>query len=147
MRTATDEQGHPPIVTETTLAPDGVLRFSQGIPGFGHLRSFRLISLGEDSAFQLLQSVDNPDIEMVVVVPWLFFPEYDIELPDEDQADLAVEQPEDAVVFSPVTLDAEQRTVYVNLAGPFVVNPTTGEGRQVVQVGRDLPLRAPISLD
>ena len=146
MPAATDQQGYRPIVTETTLA-DGVLRFSHGIPGFGHLRSFRLVSLGEDSAFQLLQSVDNPDIELVVVVPWLFFPEYEIEVPDEDQADLAIEQPEDAVVFSPVTLDAEERTVYVNLAGPFVVNPTTGEGRQVVQVGRDLPLRAPISLD
>jgi flagellar assembly factor FliW len=136
-----------PLVTATSLATDWILRFSQGIPGFGQLRTFRLVSLGDDTAFQLLQSADNPDVEMVVVVPWLFFPDYSIDLPDDDQADLAIERPEDAVVFSPVTLDAENRTVYVNLMGPFVVNPTTGEGRQVVQVGRDLPLRAPIPLD
>ena len=130
-----------------TAPPDGLLRFPQGIPGFGQLRHFRLVSLGEESVFQLLQSVDNPDVEMVVVVPWLFFPDYSIEVPDEDQSELGLENSEDAVVFSPVTLAAEERTIYVNLAGPFVVNPTTGEGRQVVQVDRDLPLRAPIPLD
>lgn len=138
----------PVAPVATTSAPaDGLLRFPQGIPGFGQLRTFQLVSLGEDSAFQLLHSVDDPEVEMVVVVPWLFFPDYEIEVPDEDQAELDLENPEDAVVFSPVTLDAEERTVYVNLAGPFVVNPATGEGRQVVQVDRDLPLRAPIPLD
>lgn len=131
----------------TSAPADGLLRFPQGIPGFGQLRAFQLVALDEDAVFQLLQSVDDPAVEMVVVVPWLFFPDYSIEVPDEDQAELGLTSPEDAVVFSPVTLDGEERTIYVNLAGPFVVNPTTGEGRQVVQVDRDLPLRAPIPLD
>lgn len=139
--------GNAATVSSTTIATDGVLRFSQGIPGFGQLRSYRLLSLGDDTAFQLLQSVDNPDVEMVIVVPWLFFPDYSIDVPDQDRTELGIERPDDAVVFSPVTLNAAERTVYVNLMGPFVVNPLTGEGRQVVQVGRDLPLRAPISLD
>lgn len=124
-----------------------VLRFRDGIPGFGHLRSFELHSLGEDTVFQLLQSTEAPEVAMVVVVPWLFFPDYEIEVPDEDQRQLAIDRPEDAVVFSPVTLAAEERTVYVNLVGPFVVNPTTGEGRQVVLVDSDHPLRAPVPLD
>jgi flagellar assembly factor FliW len=123
------------------------LRFPDGIPGFGHLRTFQLVSLGEDSVFQLLQSTDNPDISMVVVVPWLFFPDYSVDLPDDDQHQLGIERPEDAVVFSPVTLAAEERTVYVNLVGPFVVNPVTGQGRQVVLTDSDHPLRAPVSLD
>lgn len=123
------------------------LRFPDGIPGFGQLRSFQLLSLGEDTVFQLLQSTEEPDIAMVVVVPWLFFPDYAIDLPEEDRQRLAIDRPEDAVVFSPVTLAAEERTVYVNLVGPFVVNPTTGEGRQVVLTDTDHPLRAPVSLD
>lgn len=128
--------------------PDGgLLRFPEGIPGFGHLRSFQLVSLGDDTVFQLLQSTDEPDTSMVVVVPWLFFPDYEIDLPEETQRELGIAAPEDAVVFSPVTLEAETRTVYVNLLGPFVVNPTTGEGRQVVLVDSDHPLRAPVSLD
>jgi flagellar assembly factor FliW len=124
-----------------------VLRFPDGIPGFGQLRSFQLLSLGPDTAFQLLQSTDDPDVSMVVVVPWLFFPDYEVDLPEDDRRRLAIEQPEEAVVFSPVTLAAEERTVYVNLVGPFVVNPRTGEGRQVVLTESDHPLRAPVSLD
>ncbi|MEX1162765.1 MAG: flagellar assembly protein FliW, partial [Nitriliruptor sp.] len=56
-----------------------VLRFADGIPGFGHLHRFQLVSLGDDSIFQLLESVDEPDVSMVVVVPWLLFPDYEIE--------------------------------------------------------------------
>lgn len=123
------------------------LRFSDGIPGFGQLHSFQLISLGDDTVFQLLQSTDEPDTSMVVVVPWIFFPDYEIDLPDDDQRRLGIDRPEDAVVFSPVTLAAEERMVYVNLVGPFVVNPRTGEGRQVVLAESDHPLRAPVSLD
>lgn len=123
------------------------LRFADGIPGFGQLRRFQLLSLGDDSAFQLLQSSEDPDVSMVVVVPWLFFPDYEIDLPEEERERLAIDRPEDAVVFSPVTLAAEERTVYVNLVGPFVVNPTTGEGRQIVLTDSDHPLRAPVPLD
>lgn len=123
------------------------IRFPEGIPGFGRLRTFEVVSLEEGSAFQLLQSVDDPDVSMVVVVPWLFFPDYEFELPEDEQRRLAIDRPEDAVVFSPVTLDAEERTVYVNLVGPFVVNPETREGRQVVLADSDHPLRAPVPLD
>lgn len=123
------------------------LRFPDGIPGFGQLRSFELVSLGDDTVFQLLQSTDDQDVAMVVVVPWLFFPDYEIDLPEDERERLAIDRPEDAVVFSPVTLAAEERTLYVNLVGPFVVNPATGEGRQVVLIDSDHPLRAPVSLD
>jgi flagellar assembly factor FliW len=137
----------PAPVVEPADAPDRTLRFPDGIPGFGQLRNFDLLSLGEDTVFQLLQSTDDPDVAMVVVVPWLFFPDYEIDIPDDERQRLAIERPEDAVVFSPVTLAAEDRKVYVNLVGPFVVNPRTGEGRQVVLTDSDHPLRAPVSLD
>lgn len=125
----------------------GELRFPEGIPGFGRLQRFELLALDEGSVFQMLQSVDDPDVAMIVVVPWLFFPDYEIELPEDEREQLAIERPEEAVVFSPVTLDAEERTVYLNLVGPFVVNPATREGRQVVLVDSGHPLRAPVSLD
>lgn len=126
---------------------DRVLRFAEGIPGFGRLQRFQLVSLGEDTLFQLLQSTEDPEVSMVVVVPWLLFPDYEIDLPEQVRQDLHIQRSEEAVVFSPVTLAAEELTIYVNLVGPFVVNPTTGEGQQVVLVDSDHPLRAPVPLD
>lgn len=123
-----------------------VLHFRDGIPGFPDSRRFMLVDLAEDSAFQILQSLDEEHVSMVVSVPWLFFPDYAPDLTDADRADLGIDSPEDVVIFCPVTLEAESDTVYVNLLGPFVVNPATQEGRQIALADTSMPVRAPVHL-
>ena len=130
----------------TAAAPtQTVMRFRDGIPGFPEHRQFQLVDLVEDGVFQLLQSLDDEDIAMIVAVPWLFFPDYTPELGESDQQDLGIDSPDDAVVFCPVTLDVEQETAWMNLLGPFIVNAKSLEGRQVVLSG-DHPMRAEIPL-
>ena len=124
----------------------GTLRFEDGIPGFPDSRDFVLHELVEDGAFQLFQSVDDPDLAMVVAVPWIFFPDYAPELTDVDQAGLGLASQEDAVVFCPVTVDGSGESAHMNLLGPFVVNVRTGHGRQVVLTDQDYPLRAALPL-
>lgn len=129
-------------------AGDGVLRFPDGIPGFPQAQRFVLRDLSEsgDGAFQLLESVDDADLAMVVTVPWLFFPDYALELDDIDRHELGLERPEDAVVFCAVTTGEDGEAVYANLLGPFVVNARTRTGRQVVLADGSLPLRARLPL-
>lgn len=118
------------------------LEFEDGIPGFPDARQFQLVELVEDGAFQLLQSVDDADLAIVVAVPWLFFSDYSPELTEVDQTGLGIESEEDAVVFCAVTLDADRKTAHMNLLGPFIVNVKTRKGRQVVLTDQDFPLRA-----
>ena len=118
------------------------LEFDDGIPGFPDARRFQLVELVDDGAFQLLQSADDPDLAIVVGVPWLFFPDYGPELTDVDQGGLGIEHVEDAVVFCAVTLDSDRKTAHMNLLGPFIVNVKTRKGRQVVLTDQDFPLRA-----
>jgi flagellar assembly factor FliW len=125
---------------------DQVLHFEDGIPGFPECRSFALVDLADDSAFQLLQSIDQTEVAMVVAVPWLFFPEYSPELSEMEQQELAIHRAEDAVIFCPVTLDKERDTVYFNLLGPFVVNAETRKGRQLVLTDSEYPVRAAVNL-
>ena len=136
-----------PAVPTTDIPEEKVISFDDGIPGFPSSRRFVLVDLVPDSAFQLLQSVDTPDVSMIVTVPWLFFPDYAPELSDVEQQSLAVERPEDAVVFCSVLLSPDDKdTVYVNLMGPFVVNPKTRRGCQLVLADSGYPLRAPVKL-
>jgi flagellar assembly factor FliW len=121
-----------------------LLEFEDGIPGFPDAHQFVLVELVEDGAFQLLQSADDESLALVVGVPWLFFPDYALELTDVDQAGLGIEDQDDAVVFCAVTLDNESRTAHMNLLGPFIVNVKTRKGRQVVLTESDHPLRAPL---
>jgi flagellar assembly factor FliW len=132
-------------VTADTAERD-ILYFSDGVPGFPRSRQFTLVGMSPDSPFQVLQSLDEPEVSLIVTVPWLFFPDYDFELSELEQVELGITTVEETVVFSPVTLDAEQQRIYLNLLGPIVINSTTRQGRQVVLVDTDLPVRAAVEL-
>ena len=131
--------------TETDIR-EKVIRFPDGLPGFPELEQFVLIDLREDGAFQELRSLEDPDIAMIVTVPWLFFPDYAPVLSDTEQEELGLETADDAVLFVPVSFDSETRQVSLNLLGPFVVNSRTRRGRQLVLTGSEYSVRTPIEL-
>src|SRR5437660_11782894 len=83
-----------PAVATTDIPEEKVISFDEGIPGFSSSRRFVLVDAAPDSAFQLLQSVDTPDVSMIVTVPWLFFPDYAPEIPEVEQHSLAEERPD-----------------------------------------------------
>ena len=132
--------------TTDTDIREKVIHFPEGLPGFPELEQFVLIDLREDGAFQELRSVEDPDIAMIVTVPWLFFPDYAPVLSDTEQEELELESADDAVLFVPVTFDSATRQVSLNLLGPFVVNSRTRRGRQLVLTGSDYSVRTPIEL-
>lgn len=133
-------------MTAETPPEANALHFPDGIPGFPGLTRFALVEIVEDGAFQMLQSLEDEEVAMVVCVPWLFFPDYSPELSEEDQDALGLERPEDAIVFCPVTLEPEAGSVHLNLLGPFVVHRQTLVGRQVVLADSDYPVRATVEL-
>jgi len=123
------------------------LEFPDGIPGFPGSRRFVLTELSDDGSFQLLRSLDEEQVSMVVSVPWHFFPDYTPELDDTQLNELGIDSADEAMVFCPVTLDKANSALYVNLLGPFVVNVRTRHGRQVVLEDLGNPLRATLALD
>lgn len=132
---------------QMVVADGAVLSFPDGIPGFPTAHGFVLHDLVEDGAFQLLTSTDVDGLELVVGHPWPFFPEYAPEIGVEEQLELGIEEPEDAVVFCAVTLPEDGGAPTMNLLGPFVVNRHTGVGRQVVlDDSETTPVRAPLVL-
>lgn len=127
---------------------DGVMTLERGIPGLTHHDRFVLTPLGDgESPFSELRSVEEPDVSIIVTIPWVFFPEYSPELSDTEQEELGIAQPEEAIVFCPVTLDGENNQFFVNLLGPFVIHSSTMVGRQVVLAESEWPVRAAVKLD
>lgn len=138
---------YPPATMTERDADLATLEFEDGIPGFPDARRFVLVEIVDDGAFQLLQNVEDPDLALVVAVPWIFFPDYAPVLTDVDQAGLGIDRQEDAVVFCAVTIDSQAASAHMNLLGPFIVNVKTRQGRQVVLADQDFPLRAPLPLN
>ncbi len=129
-------------------APAGakVITFPDGILGFPGSTRFALVNEDDDALFQLLQSLDDESVALIVAVPWLFFPDYSPEISELERKQLKLHSPDDAIVFCPVTLTGDPDVVYLNLLGPFVVHRESLEGRQVVLADSEWPVRAPISL-
>jgi flagellar assembly factor FliW len=135
-------------VTEIDLPIDDakVVTFTEPIAGFPQARQFVLSDLDPDGTFQLLQNLEDPELALVVCLPWMFFPEYAPEIDEDIQRALELTEPEDAIVFCSVTVEPDDEALYLNLLGPFVVNARTRRGRQVVQTDLSLPVRASVPL-
>jgi flagellar assembly factor FliW len=131
--------------TETlTDAPE--LHFAAGIPAFPHARRFRLQQWGSaDTAFSLMQSLDDPDLAFVVTHPGLFFPEFEVDLDDDVAERLGLRQPEDAIVLVIVTIRERAADATANLLGPIVVNKRTNEAMQVVLHNSPYDVRTPLA--
>ena len=123
-----------------------VIQFPGGIPGFPDHERFVLVELVPDGAFHELRCVDDPNVAMLVTVPWLFFPDYAPVLSDDEQTELGIETASDATVFCAVSIDEEAESIHINLLGPFVVNQETRVGRQLVLAGSEYPPRATVQL-
>lgn len=121
------------------------LRFPAGIPGFLDLREFALVCWGdEDGPFSILTSLEQRNLEFLVVPPHIFFPDYAPEIDDDTAERLALESAEDAILMVIVTVGDDPGWATANLLAPIVVNRHTREAAQVVLTDGHAPLRAPL---
>src|SRR4026207_1330850 len=69
---------------ETDAHTDFVeVRFAAAPPGSPHVHVFQLKPWGPPgSPYLLLTSVDDADVGFVVVPPWVFYPDYELDLDD-----------------------------------------------------------------
>jgi flagellar assembly factor FliW len=110
------------------------VEFAAGLPGFPGARRFRVEDLGEAlRPFARLRSVGEPEIGFTIVSPGLLFPDYTVEIDDEDQESLGISNSEDVVLVTLITVPRPPQPPTANLLGPIVVNRRTGAAAQIVQ--------------
>lgn len=132
-----------PHEADAQRTESAVLHFAEGIPGFSAAHRFVLSDLTDEGTFQLLVSVEQPELSLVVTSPWLFFPDYSPELPEPDRQVLGIEDVSDAVLFCTVIAEDTDELV-LNLRAPFVANGRSHSARQVILDDETLPLRAAV---
>lgn len=121
-----------------------IIDFPEGVLGFPSSRRYALIDSHDTGTYFWLQSLDDPALAFLSVVPWAFFPDYEPELNPAEQEALGLESPEDAIVLCLLTVHRDQGLITANLLGPIIVNTRTQVGRQVVLADSGYPVRAPL---
>lgn len=103
--------------------------FSKGLPGFDEETDFALIPMAE-TPFWVLQSVKEKGLSFLLGDPFVFYPSYEFELPDDEAEELNIHS--DVLVRCIITLKEQAELSTVNLLAPIVLNPQERAGKQIV---------------
>lgn len=126
------------------VSAEQIFAFDPPLGGFEELRRYALISDGDDSPVEWLQSVEDENVALPLLEPFLFEPDYGFEMADHDAAELGMETPEDAFVRCVLTLREEPQDITANLLAPIVFCRRTHLARQIVLQESEFPLRRPV---
>lgn len=124
---------------ELSIDENEIIQFPLGIPGVPFTR-FILKELIEPVKW--LIAVDDPDVAMLVVPPFKYFPTYGFELSDEIVSVLEAASEEDIEVY--VALLKYNDGVAANLKSPFVINKNKRIGVQIFLEDERYSFKEPI---
>jgi flagellar assembly factor FliW len=107
------------------------IAISAGLFGFESFKDYILLD-AERQPFYWLQSLDVEQVAFILVNPFLFRPDYELDISDEELSEIGISDPQKALIFSIVTLPADGGPMTANLQGPLVINRETRQGKQVI---------------
>jgi flagellar assembly factor FliW len=107
------------------------ITFPNGLLGFETLRDYVLLD-AERQPFYWLQSVDVEQTAFILINPFLFRPDYEANIDNDELAFINIADPRAALIFAVVTIPAGGSPITANLQGPLVINRDTRRGLQVV---------------
>ena len=119
------------------------ITFPYGILGFENLQDYVLLD-AEQQPFYWLQSMDVQEIAFILINPFLFRPDYSVDVQEQDLEEIGVSDIKDALVFSIVTIPENQSMMTANLQGPIIINKNTRTGRQSISTNEKWKVKHPI---
>jgi len=105
--------------------------FPKGLFGFEKMNDYLLLD-AERQPFYWLQSTDAEEVAFVLVNPFLFRPDYEVNISNEELDEIGIRSPEKALIFSIVTIPQDGSPMTANLQGPLVINRDTRMGKQAI---------------
>ena len=118
---------------EVEVAEDKIVHFADGIPAFEDEHEFVIVPYDEESPYVFLQSLETPDLAFLMTVPFVFFPDYEFEIDDENQGKLDLTRQEDMLIYTLITVNnGKVQDMTANLMAPVVLNTANMQARQLV---------------
>lgn len=105
--------------------------FPDGLFGFEGFKEYVLLD-ADRQPFYWLQSLDVERVAFVLVNPFLFRPDYEVNISNEELSEIDIHSPEKALIFSIVTIPPGGGPMTANLQGPLVINRETRTGKQAI---------------
>lgn len=111
---------------------EDVITFPNGLPGLNNLKKFILFSVEENGIFNMLHSIEDMEIGLVVVSPFNVMKEYEFNLDDIKVGQLNIKDKSDIIVLTTVCLNKDVKMITTNLKAPIVINIREKIGEQLI---------------
>lgn len=121
-----------------------IITFNRGLLGFEELKKYFLVDLEGIEPFKLLHSLENEDVGMIVISPYDFFQDYEIELTEETVENLDIKSPEEVKIINTVTLNSDPKKITTNLQGPIIINISNNLGEQIIIDNSKYKIKEPL---
>lgn len=132
------------LFKDLVYSKEDVILFPEGIPGFEHSHKYVIASIPEYIPFEWLVSVDAPELKFAIVNPLLFRPDYSPKILKEQLEDLEINQPDDILLYTVVTIKENPLESTANLIGPIIINRSKKIGKQIIIDDERYSVREPI---
>lgn len=113
-----------------------ILIMPEGLPGFPGHKKFALLEDPKTAPFCWYQSMEDANLALVVMSPFIFKPDYEIDLEDftASRKNWKGVKPKDLLVYVVINVSEEkgEKSITANLVGPIVMNSKNNEAVQVV---------------
>ena len=119
--------------------------FADGLFGFPAGHRFRFEHEPALGPVAQLRSLDDPQLSFFITDPRSVYDAYDVDVPPYDLEQLGAGEAARLEIYAILNVEAEPFHVTANLLGPLVVNPATGQARQIIQSGRPYSAQQPIT--
>ena len=120
------------LVSNLVYSKDDIILFPKGIPGFENKREFVIVQLPDYLPFEWLVCTDGSSLKFAIINPMIFMPDYTPNIVKEQLEDLAIEKPEDILLYAIVTIRENPEDSTANLIGPVIINKTKRIGKQAI---------------
>ena len=120
------------MTTEARTGSSTTYKFKYGLPGFEHLSKFEFKDLDEFPPFKLFQSIEMPEISMIVIDGSLLNIYEGISFPKHEMNILELENRQYLRTFVILRINEETKHFIANTKAPLILNTYSGFGKQII---------------
>ena len=121
---------------EVEIDKKKVLTMPDGLPGFPGYEKFVLLEDPKAAPFCWFQSMEEANLALIVMSPFVFKPDYEIDLEDfvASKESWKGVKAEDLMVYVVINVSEgkKEKRITANLLGPIVLNLKNNEAVQVI---------------
>ena len=121
------------------IDPETIIHFPRGLAGFEEAHDFILLPLRPDAPMRILQSVEKPEVGLLVADPYSFLTDIPVSVGDAERKLLGIDDVSQAAVLVTVSIPpGSPQDATLNLTGPIVINSAERVGLQNPQGIEDM---------